>query len=280
VATFSPHAPYTPAPRDANAFPGLTAPRTAAFDAAPAAGTPSWLARQAALSSADRAKIDHDFRLRAQSVLSIDALIGALQNAVAAIGETENTYFVFSSDNGYHMGEHRLMPGKMTAFDTDIHVPLIITGPGAAKGLKVNALAENIDLCPTFTEWAGMIPSQAIDGRSLAHWFRGETVSPWRKTALIEHHGPVRNASDPDLPRARGGNPTTYEALRGSDWVYVEYANGEREFHDHKTDPDELHNTYAALPSETKNALAAQLGAISHCRGTQDCANAESDVHP
>jgi arylsulfatase A-like enzyme len=161
VATFSPHAPYTPAPRDANAFPGLTAPRTAAFDAAPAAGAPSWLARQPALSSADTAKIDHDFRLRAQSVLSIDALIGALQNAVAAIGETENTYFVFSSDNGYHMGEHRLMPGKMTAFDTDIHEPLIITGPGAAKGLKVNAMVENIDLCPTFTDWAGMIPSQA-----------------------------------------------------------------------------------------------------------------------
>jgi hypothetical protein len=51
-------------------------------------------------------------------------MIGELQAAVAAIGEDKNTYFVFSSDNGYHMGEHRLLPGKMTAFDMDIRVLL------------------------------------------------------------------------------------------------------------------------------------------------------------
>jgi N-acetylglucosamine-6-sulfatase len=64
----------------------------------------------------------------AQSVLAVDKMIGELQTAVAAIGEGNNTYFVLSSDNGYHMGEHRPMPGKMTAYDTDIQVPLIITG--------------------------------------------------------------------------------------------------------------------------------------------------------
>ena len=68
------------------------------------------------------ASIDDDFRKRAQSVLAVDAMIGELQKTLAAIGQDRNTYFVFSSDNGYHMGEYRLMPGKMTAYDTDIRV--------------------------------------------------------------------------------------------------------------------------------------------------------------
>jgi arylsulfatase A-like enzyme len=58
------------------------------------------------------ASIDRDFRKRVQSVQAVDKMIGELEAAVAAVGEQSNTYFVFSSDNGYHMGEHRLMPGK------------------------------------------------------------------------------------------------------------------------------------------------------------------------
>src|SRR5262249_49332634 len=129
IATFAPHAPYIPAPRDADAFPGLRAPRSPAFNAAPDADAPKWLAALPPLTDADAAKIDADYRKRAQSVLAIDAMIAALQAAVAESGQADNTYFVFSSDNGYHMGEHRMRPGKMTAYNTDIHVPLIVTGP-------------------------------------------------------------------------------------------------------------------------------------------------------
>src|SRR5262249_43574431 len=134
IATFAPHAPYSPAPRDADAFPGVQAPRAAAFDSAPDPNAPDWLKSRRPLAPADIASIDRDFRKRAQSVFAVDAMIGELQAAVAAIHEENNTYFVFSSDNGYHMGEYRLMPGKMTAFDTDIRVPLIVTGPGVPAG--------------------------------------------------------------------------------------------------------------------------------------------------
>src|SRR5207249_11167937 len=90
---------------------------------------PRWPRALPALSDADKAAIDRDYRKRAQSVLAVDTMIGELQEAVASIGEARNTYFIFSSDNGYHMGDYRLMPGKMTAYDTDIHVPLVVTGP-------------------------------------------------------------------------------------------------------------------------------------------------------
>ena len=105
---------------------------------------PKWLQRLPPLSNVDLAVIDIEYRKRAQSVLAVDAMIGAVQAAVAEIGASGDTYFVFSSDNGYHMGEHRMMPGKLTAYDTDIHVPLIVTGPGVPAGVRVEEIAENI----------------------------------------------------------------------------------------------------------------------------------------
>jgi arylsulfatase A-like enzyme len=169
------------------------------------------------------------------------------------------------------MGEYRLMPGKMTAFDTDIRVPLIITGPGIPAGLTVEEIAENIDLNPTFAELGGGVPSADVDGRSLVPLLHGQKVADWRTAALVEHRGPVRNVADPDLPGRRSGNPTTYEAIRSRAALYVEYADGEREYHDLATDPDELRNSYASLPSERKASLHTMLEAMSTCRGAQAC---------
>jgi arylsulfatase A-like enzyme len=275
IATFAPHAPYTPAPRDANAFPGLRAPRTPAFNAAPDADTPKWLARLTPLSDADTARIDSDYRKRAQSVLAIDAMIGELQKAVAEIGAAGNTFFVFSSDNGYHMGEHRMMPGKMTAYDTDIHVPLIVTGPGVAAGRIVADIVQNIDLCPTFAGLGFAATPANVDGRSLVPLLRGEQVEGWRTLALVEHRGPVRGLTDPDLPGRRGGNPTTYEAIRMPTSLYVEYDGGEKEYHDLAVDPHELRNTFAALPADRKEALHAALDAVKNCHDAVSCRAAE-----
>jgi len=274
VASFAPHAPYTPAPRDADALPGLRAPRTPAFNAAPDANAAKWLLTHPELTAADIAAIDRDFRKRAQSVLAVDKMIGELQAAVAAIGAQNNTYFVFSSDNGYHMGEHRLMPGKMTAYDIDIRVPLIVTGPGIAAGRTVEEVAENVDLCPTFAELGGVSVPANVDGRSLLPLLRGEPVENWRAVALVEHRGPHTDRSDPDAPAARSGNPTTYEAIRGRTSVYVEYADGEREYHDLATDPDELSNTYPALAPERKAALHSTLDAVKNCHDAKSCATA------
>ncbi len=275
VATFAPHAPYTPAPRNADAFPGLRAPRTPAFNAALDAAAPKWLSNHPPLSEMEAAIIDNDFRKRAQSVLAVDAMIDALQQAVAAIGATDNTYFVFSSDNGYHMGEHRLMPGKMTAYDTDIHVPLIITGPGISAGSTVEEIVQNIDLCPTFTELGFAAALANVDGRSLVPLLRGQKPQGWRTVALVEHRGPVRNLADPDLPGIRSGNPTTYEAIRSATSLYVEYASGEKEYHDLVTDPYELRNTYSSLPADRRAALHATLEAVQNCHDAASCKAAE-----
>jgi N-acetylglucosamine-6-sulfatase len=270
VATFAPHAPYTPAPRDAEALPEVRAPRTPAFDAVPDAA-PRWLRALPALSDADKATIDRDYRKRAQSVLAVDKMIGELQEAVASIGEASNTYFIFSSDNGYHMGEYRLMPGKLTAYDTDVHVPLIVTGPGVPSGRVVEEIVENVDLCPTFAELAGAAAPAAVSGRSLVPLLRGQDVADWRTAALVEHRGPQMAAVDPDLPAPRTGNPPTYEAMRTRTSLYVEYANGDEEYHDLTADPDELRNTFSSLPSEEQASLQTALQALKTCEGASGC---------
>ena len=282
VATFAPHRPYTPAPRDAGAFPGLKAPRTPAYDASPNSNTPRWLRQQPPLAASDMVYIDEAFRKRAQSVLAVDAMIGALQAAVAALGQEKNTYFVFSSDNGYHMGEYRLMPGKMTAFDTDIQVPLIITGPGVPAGLKLDEMAENIDLYPTFLELTGVESQANVDGHSLALLLQGQKPADWRKAILVEHRGPLHESrhgprhgrpesSDPDAPPVKSGDPPTYEALRAATALYVEYADGDREYHDLVADPYELQNSFSALTAEQKSALHAALAAMQNCHGAGSC---------
>jgi arylsulfatase A-like enzyme len=275
IATFAPHAPYTPAPRDAEGLPGLRAPRTAAFNTAPDANGPKWLLSLPSLSDADLAGIDKNFRKRAQSVLAIDKMIGELQAAVAAIGKEKDTYFVFSSDNGFHMGEHRMRAGKMTAYDTDIHVPLIVTGPGVPAGRTVEEIVENIDLYSTFAELGGAAVPANVDGRSLVPLLHGQKVTEWRTAVLVEHHGPLKDPTDPDAPAARSGNPPTYEAIRTRTSLYVEYADGEKEYHDLSADPQELRNTFSSLPAEEKTSLHAMLDAIKNCHDAKTCWAAE-----
>lgn len=270
LAAFAPHAPFTPAPRDSRKFPGLKAPRSAAFNVV-TTNAPAWLSGRKPLTSKSIATMDAAFRERAQAVQAIGSMITRIQAELVAQGVADDTYLVFTSDNGLHQGEHRLETGKMTAFDTDIHVPLVVTGPGVLSGRTVTELAENIDLRPTFAVLAGATISPAIDGRDLSGLLRGTAQPDGRDAVLIEHHGPVTDPGDPDRQPSRSGNPPTYAALRGPDWLYVEYSTGEREYYDLATDPDELTNAVAALSPSRLEQLHAQTVRQQGCAGIVAC---------
>ena len=275
VATFAPHLPYTPAPRDAEDFPGLQAPRTPAFDEADVSDKPSWLRSHPVLTPEQIDQIDTVYRERAQSVQAVDDLIGKLEARLKRDGVADNTYIFFSSDNGYHMGDHRLTPGKLTAFETDIRVPLVVAGPNVLADRNVARIAENVDLYPTFVRLARAGGSPLVDGKSLLPLLRGDPAPDWRDAALVEHHGPDYGvAAGPDAAQAGSGNPLTYEALRLPHAMYVEYTNGEREYYDLKSDPYELKNIYKKLSQAEVDSLHSQLVALESCRGADNCQHA------
>jgi N-acetylglucosamine-6-sulfatase len=273
--TFAPHAPAVPAPRDAHRFNGLTAPRDASFDEADMSDKPAWLRDHAPLGDQQLAAIDEAFRDRVRTVQAVDRMVGRLQRRLRALGVARDTYIVFSSDNGYHLGQHRLTPGKLTAYDTDVRVPLIVTGPGVPAGRTVDALTQNTDLCPTFAELAGAPAPPRADGHSLVPLLHPGsdvgTASHWRDAVLIEHHGNVGAAGDPDAPPAGSGNPPSYEALRSKDALYAEYADGERELYDLAADPLELSNLAGEAPPALIAKLSAQLAAMASCHGPAAC---------
>jgi N-acetylglucosamine-6-sulfatase len=279
--TFAPHSPAIPAPRDAGRFPTLTAPRDPSFDEADMSDKPAWLAGHRALTDAEQARIDETFRERVRSVQAVDRMVGRLQRRLRALGVARNTYIVFSSDNGFHLGQHRLTPGKLTAYDPDVRVPLVVTGPGVPAGRTVDAMTENTDLCPTFAELAGAPAPPNADGHSLVPLLRDDAgaaggaaaaAADWRDAVLIEHHGNVAlGLGDPDAPPAGSGNPPSYEALRSRDALYVEYADGERELYDLASDPFELHNLADEVPPERIARLSAQLAGMASCHGPAQC---------
>ena len=270
ISTFAPHGPFTPARQDLDKFPGLTAPRTPAWDTAPA-NAPTWLAGNGPLTAAEIQKINTDYRKRAQAVQAVDRMIAGLRQQLADSGVADNTYVVFSSDNGFHMGDHRLVEGKQTAFDHDVVVPLVIAGPDVPSGISRPQIVQNIDLAPTFERIGGAAVAGDVDGRSLLTLVTGGQTAPWRTGSLIEHHGPGASPDDPDVQDARNGMPTTYEALRTATYTYVEYDNGEREYYDRTTDPYQLGNTYASLSASRKTTLHSDVDALKNCHTNTTC---------
>jgi arylsulfatase A-like enzyme len=213
--------------------------------------------------------INRAFRRRAQAVQAVDRMIGEIEGTLARDGLSRNTYLVFSSDNGLHTGEYRLLPGKLTAFDTDIHVPLIVVGPRVPAGAKTAAMAENIDLAKTFSAIAGT--SMPGDGHSLLSLLHGAHPAKWRNAVLIEHHGRKIDVTDPDFQRPGSGDPTTYEAMRTHGFLYVEYSDGERELYNLRLDPFELHNIAGLAPSGLLAQFHSDLLAMENCHNGRSC---------
>jgi arylsulfatase A-like enzyme len=282
IATFAPHAPYVPAPADADKFHGLVYDRTPAFAARPGPGAPGWLTKIPPLGREEIAAIDRYFRLRVLCDQAVDRLIGRMRATLASLGLDRDTYVIFTSDNGLHMGEYSLRPGKMTPFDIDTHVPLVVAGPGVPRARLSDAIVENIDLAPTFTELAGEAGPTEPDGRSLLpllHPADGPPIA-WRQMALIEHRHPTPTPADPDIQEPLSGDPPSYEALRLRDGLYVEYDDRTHEigYYDLVRDPEARVNIAYTLSAERRARLHAALLANEACRGAASCWAAQSAV--
>jgi N-acetylglucosamine-6-sulfatase len=264
VAPFVPHAPATPAPRHGEAFAGVQAPRTTSFNQADVSAEPQWLQNRRLLDEQQVVSIDELYRKQLQSMLAVDDLIEHVVDTLREAGELENTYIVLTADNGFHLGQHRLPPGKITAFEEDIRVPLVVRGPDVPAGKKVDAFATNVDLAPTFAQLGGAKASSFVDGRSLEASFHGESPGDdARDAVLVEHFAP----GDGGGSGRRVSVPPTYAAVRTERYTYVEYVTGERQLYDLRADPDQLHNIAGTADKKLVDALSRKVTALRNCKG-------------
>lgn len=270
VAPFSPHEPATPADRHLDDFPGLLAPRSPTFNW-PNLNAPRWLAEKTTLDTFSLAELDAEYRRRAQSAATIDDLVADVQRALRRSGVARNTYLVFTSDNGYHLGEHGLPAGKRTAFDSDIRVPLVVTGPDVPAGTRVRALASSIDLAPTFQALGRARISPGVQGRSLVGWLTGRPPATWRTGVLVDYLDAKMYLGDPDRPPQRFGSPPRYRALRTRHTVWVRYLNGQREHYDLRRDPYQMVNTAHLVSPRRARAYDQQLRALARCHDGASC---------
>jgi N-acetylglucosamine-6-sulfatase len=255
----APHSPAVPAPRYADAFPGVGAPRTPSFNEADISDKPRWVQEVPLLSSEDIADIDELTRRRYQALLAVEDMTQQILEALVATGKLDDTYVFFTSDNGVFAGQHRLPGGKNAPYEEAIRVPFVVRGPHVPAGRIEDAVVGNIDLAPTLVALAGGTPSATIDGRSIAALLRGERPADWRSEILIES--------------AAGGAPyplPAYAGLRSVDYTYVEYYNGELELYDLASDPDQLVNVLNTADPALLSRLADKLDILRDCRG-QSC---------
>jgi N-acetylglucosamine-6-sulfatase len=312
LTVYAPHLPAVPAPSDVSKFPNARAPRTPSYNQRDVSASPSYVRDLPRFGTRTKAAIDALYRERVRSLQSVDREVGRLVRAAERAGVLDDTYFVFTSDNGFHLGQHRLPAGKYSPYDTDIRVPLLVRGPGVPSGDHVAAVTGNVDLAPTFEAMAGVHRPAANDGRSLLELARDPVLeSSWSRTAyLIEHRkqvGSAKVALDPSLPvepadpesvtpDPDGGAPASqpapiapegekihkgmdarvlrrthgipdYDAVRTARWLYVEYADGQRELYDVRHDPDELSNLAGRGHVSVEATLHRRLEALRACAG-------------
>jgi N-acetylglucosamine-6-sulfatase len=261
VTPIAPHLPSKPAPRDAHTFDGLNAPRLPSFNERNVSDKPSWIRKLPRLTSDQITNIDNLHEYRIESLQAVDDLVQGVVGKLKNAGVMSNTYIFFTSDNGWYHGEHRIPNEKSRPYEEDVHMPLVVRGPGVAADSTTSKLALNTDYLPTFTNLAGAQSPPYVDGRSLRPVLKGNATT-WRNAILLE------GAAYPS-PAYRGIRTVSTSTTKRK---YVEYAGGAREFYKLDPDPYELTNRYNA--AKPPSGLASRLQALKTC-SADTCRTAE-----
>jgi arylsulfatase A-like enzyme len=177
-------------------------------------------------------------RQRAESIYAWDVEFGKIIARLKKTGEYDDTVIVFTSDNGYYLGEHRQREGKIKAHEPVLHVPLVVAGPGIERGVRYHPIT-TVDLTSTLLDLAGARPLPDMDGQSVLPEMTGPD-EPWTVPVVTE--GLVL-----DVHHRHGfGFPhgLTTSGLRVGGYKLIRYANGDAELYDLMADPNELNSVW------------------------------------
>jgi N-acetylglucosamine-6-sulfatase len=302
----APHAPYVAAARYAGAFDGTPVARNASLNEKVMSDKPKFMRRLHKLKRRQLAFIHERQRNRLAQLLSVDDAVDQIYQALSREGRLDDTYIVFSSDNGYFAGEHRIAQGKYLPYEPSSHVPLIIRGPGIAPGSHSPELVSNADLAPTIAAITGATPQLTEDGRSLLPYAQNPSARSTRPILLEGDTGSnltggeageasVRSSGslkgkrgvgnleqEPIAEKARAVRAPAYRAIRTDRYLYVRYAGrAGAELYDMAIDPLQLKSRqYDPRYRFVKAWLAARLLALEPCAGPACSADIGPDPLP
>jgi hypothetical protein len=199
------------------------------------------------MDSDDIANLTRRYRCRLESILSVDDGVADVVAALREEGALDDTYIIFTSDNGFFTGEHRVDNGKSRVYEPSSTVPLILRGPGVPEGVAVRDLTINADLAATVVDVSDADPTLALDGRSLLPAAKRPWVERGRELLI---------------------DTASYEAVHTQRYVWVEYETGEFELYDLERDPYQLQSRHSdPAYADVRSRLAARLAALRTCAG-------------
>jgi N-acetylglucosamine-6-sulfatase len=249
------------APRYHGALAGLTAPRNPDFNEADVSDKPANIRDLPLLNQAGINGVDARYRARAEAVLGVDDLVQNVVSTLQQEGELKNTVLLFTSDNGFFHGEHRVPQGKVRLYEPSIRVPLEIRAPGMPKGVHRSQPVGNVDLTETILDFAHAKAGRKEDGMSLAPIMLKKRYWPGRALDLETYFTPD-TTEDPEDP------PLNYQGVRTDRYLYANYGNGEQELYDLRNDPFELQNAVNnPAYAQVKASLQRLLGGLANCAG-------------
>jgi len=289
------HAPHSGGPREAddpkglgtvnvadkykNHFAAEPLPNMPSFNEADVSDKPVGIRNRPVLTQAKIAAIREAYQQQLESLLSVDDGVKAIVDALRASGELDNTLLVFTDDNGFFHGQHRVPSGKVLLYEPSIRVPLLVRGPGVPKGKHLKQVVANIDLAPTIVAVAKAKAGRVMDGKSLLPLFKHPSQQ-WGRDLLIERGpageqksgagqmGEIGNGDNGNQGKTAAPGDQRFAAIRTPRYLYAEYANGEKELYDLAKDPDELNNlAFDAAYATLRAQFSARLAKLQSCKG-------------
>ncbi|KRF01457.1 hypothetical protein ASG88_08290 [Nocardioides sp. Soil777] len=200
---------------------------------------------------------------RIRSLLSVDDAVKHLVDTLRETGELDNTYIVFTSDNGYALGEHRFT-GKDRLSDEILDVPLVVRGPGVPAGKKSDRLVSLVDLTATLTSLMDLSPDITLDGEDFSDTLLGGKATHRRDTMLIQTGGKATGVRDPGW---------TYRGVLTERYAYGRRVNDRLSdgfLYDRAEDPYELRNLIRSKRyAPVRRELERRLRALGDCAGSE-----------
>jgi arylsulfatase A-like enzyme len=206
-----------------------------------------------------------------ESLRDVDDGVKLLIDTLGSQHRLRNTYVIFTSDNGFFFGEHRLIGGKFLAYEPATHLPFLIRGPHIRPGSESDELVANVDVAPTVLELAGVEADKSIDGRSLTPFFRDpglRTLRPLLFESFVESSDVEEAGAIAEAGASILAPPKDYEGIRLGPYKYIAWPTGEKELYNLERDPYELNNVVRVRNYfPVRNYLHRELRDLENCVG-------------